>query len=213
MTMDTPAPTDAASPAASPSGPNDSGLRALYSNSPQMFAEQPPAAPAPAPAAQPAAEPAAQTESAAEPAATVDVSAYADLAVPEGFEVAPELMGKATEVFAKAGLSKVQAEQMVAVHAELSAEQEKATQANIAAVDARWRDEVTRTVPAADLNAARRVVSSAPAEVKQLLDVTGLGNHPGLVRWIADLGRQLGGGEPVPVDPYLRMYPSMRERR
>ncbi len=221
--MDTPAsaPTDMASPAPSPSGPSDTGLRAHYSNSPQMFAEQPPPAPAtaptPAPGAGPVAEQTAQTEpvaeAAVEPAAAVDISAYADLALPEGFEVAPELMGRASQAFAKAGLSKAQAEAMVGIHADLAAEQERAIQSRMATVDAGWREEVARTVPVADLNAARQVVASAPADVKQLLNVTGLGNHPGLVRWIASLGRQLGGRETVPVDPFLRMYPSMREQR
>lgn len=207
MTTDAAAPATGTVPAAGLPAAPDAGLRSLYPNSPDMFPEQTPSTPA----AEPAITSAAQEQPAQ--AAPIDVSAYADMAMPEGFEVAPELLSKATQVFAKAGLSKAQAEQMVAVHAELGAERDRTVRAGLAEVERGWRDEVMRTVPAADLNAARRAAALAPPEVRQLLDVTGLGNHPGLIRWIAGLGRQLGGHSAPPADRYTAMYPTMRERR
>jgi hypothetical protein len=46
----------------------------------------------------------------------------------------------------------------------------------------------------------------APAEVREVLDASGLGNHPALVRWVIDVGRRLGGV----ADPHAARYPSMR---
>lgn len=52
------------------------------------------------------------------------------------------------------------------------------------------------------------------AELRQILGTTGAGDHPALIRLLANVGKQLGEGRPVPaVVPKSPVVPSRKERR
>lgn len=180
--------------------PADPGLRTMYPNSPGMFATEPTVAPpdpalAMYPSMQPPEAPAQpQAPVAAPPAPTVEPQltaalpeTYADLAAPEGYSLNPEAFAPVAAELGKLGVSREQAEGLLGIHAKMEAQLD----ASVAAENQRWRQEAERALQPGDRQAIAVVMSTAPAEVKQLLGRTGLGNHPALVRWIAGLGRRM----------------------
>ena len=90
---------------------------------------------------------------------------------------------------AEAGYTKPQVEKALAIHARMEADADRA----IAAENARWRQQAEAALQPGDKEAIAAVMAGAPTEVRQLLARTGLGNHPALVRFIADLGRRIAG--------------------
>lgn len=207
----------------SPAAP-DPGLRARFSNSPQMFVEHVPEAPDPAlvarfpsmfpdqPKAQaqapqpapvdlgralfpnspelhaPTPEPTAPAATEPQqPGAVALPEAYADLTPPEGYQLDAAAFAPVAAELGKLGVSREQAEGLLGIHAKMEAQLD----ASLAAENARWRQEAERVLQPGDRQAIAVAMATAPAEVKQLLGRTGLGNHPALVRWIAALGRRL----------------------
>jgi hypothetical protein len=178
-------------PAPAPPAPEarDPALDALY---PSMRPAEPPAAPAPA-----------------QDQAPPPVAEYADLALPEGFALDQAAFAPVAQKMAEARFSKPQAEAAIALYAERQAEDAKA----FAAERQSWRAEAERGFTPETRQAISTAMQDAPAEVHEILNASGLGDHPALVRWIADLGRRLGGiGKPA-GNPHAALYPSMKGRR
>lgn len=147
----------------------------------------PPAAvkPAPAPAEQPAAAPATRPETAAEnapDAAPAELpEAYRDLAV-EGLEVDTQALTTVAPDLQRLGVSREQAQGLVAVLHKLEAR----TDADLAAVDANWRREAERLPPAV-LAEARSALRGAPSELLRVIEASRIGNHPEVIAWFARL--------------------------
>lgn len=168
----------------------DPGLRAMFPNSPQMFEAAPEAAPDPlaarmfphTPQPQPQQQP-------AEGAAPAIPDAYRGLVPPDGYALDPAGFAPVAKELGRLGVSREQAQGLLGLHAKLEAQQDAA----VAAENARWRQEAEKALQPGDREAIAAVMAGAPAEVRQLLGRTGLGNHPALVRWIAGIGRQVSG--------------------
>lgn len=65
------------------------------------------------------------------------------------------------------------------------------------------------------LATAKKALDLAPPELKELLNDSGLGNHPALVKWAVAIGKALsedtfktGGTAPLQTDNAKRLYPS-----
>jgi hypothetical protein len=160
---------------------------------------RPDASAAEAPAAPQAAAPAQDAAPAAIP------EAYRDLAAPEGFQIDAKAFAPVAAELGKLGVTREQAEGLLAVHAKLEAEADAA----VAAENARWRQTAEAALRPGDRETIAAVMRDAPAEVKNLLQRTGLGNHPALVKWVADLGRRMNA---KPTGSFAGIYPSMRRQ-
>jgi hypothetical protein len=191
-----------------PVGP-DPALEKRYPSMPGGGVDLPVEKPSP-PAAKPAPaeRPASPTATSSEPAApgpsapAADLpEQYADLTVPENFALDQATFAPLAQDLAAAGYSKPQVEKAIAVYADL---QERETAA-LNAEQAKWRAEVERSITPEARRSIATVMRGAPPEVRDLLDRTGVGDNPHLVRWVAELGRRLGGI----ADPYARRYSSM----
>jgi hypothetical protein len=199
-----------------PVPPDPADLRRYASSMPNGSVEQPRptptvAKPVTAPPVQPTTKPTTipTTAPAAEAApakqgspidAAVELPAeYADLAVPENFDVDPSSFAPAAARMAEAGFTKQQAEVALQLHAAQLQAQDKA------ALEERrqWRAEAEQMLTPETRQSIDAAMASAPPEVRRLLDETALGDNPHVVRWIADLGRRLGGL----ADPAARRYP------
>jgi hypothetical protein len=200
-------PAEPAAPAAEPRAAETEADRALRRRYPTMFKDE--LAPAAATAEQPASAPgaaAAEREAAAPDTAPVGIPPeYQGLSVPEDFALDERAFGPVAAKMREVGFTREQAETALALHAE----QVQRSDAALVAEQRRWRAEGEKLLATPEakqaLSAAMR---SAPREVVDLLDRSGLGDHPGLVRWVLDLGRRLGGVA-APADPRNR-YPRTR---
>jgi hypothetical protein len=185
--------TDVLPPAA------DEADQALRRRCPSMFAA--PAEPAtPPPEAAPAPE-----------SAPVLPEAYQGLQAPEGLEVDTQALAAVAPDLQQLGVTREQAQGLLPVLARLEAEAAAAA----AATQASWRAEVERTLTPEARQSIAAVMRGAPPEVRDLLDRSGVGDNPHLVRWVAELGRRLGGVAPAPApdDPHRTRYPNTRWTR
>lgn len=224
-----PAPEPA--PVAAPAAPAAPAATSLLSDAPKPDAA-PPAPPADAP---PAADPAP-----AEPAkadAPVVLPTY-EFKLPEGFEAAPEQMGKlnemlgALEVDAKIDHAKAQEFGQKALEYHLTEMQRvvnEIDQQGRAAWESmrdEWRNnfksdpEMGGNRQQTTLAACTRIIDqfggteAQRTELRQILATTGAGDHPALIRLLANVGKALGEGRPVPaVVPKSPVVPSRKERR
>ena len=183
-----------AAPAGQPEA--DQALRARY---PTMFeAEVRPTEPDPAPAIE------GEDQAAAPDAAPVEIPAEYQGIAPENFTLDERTFAPAAAKMREAGFSREQA----AVALQLHAEEIQRSDAALLHEQQRWQAEL-QTLTNADRVAIKTVMSGAPREVVDLLNNSGLGDHPGLCRWIATLGKRLGGVAPAD-DQIARRYPNTK---
>jgi hypothetical protein len=185
-----------------------------------------PAPPAPAPAPAPAPEP---KPAAGEPKPPAGPPEKYDLKMPEGVVLDQALMDQATPIFRDLGLTNEAAQKLVDLQtsaAKQAAEKAAADQqANYLAQVKRWADE-TKADP--DFKgteaqfgermavAVKGVKAFASEKLQELLDDTGLGNHPEVVRLFYKLGLTVkeptligGGREGQPSKADARsLYPN-----
>ena len=144
---------------------------------------------------------------------------------------APEITGPVGEKFkalAKAeGLDDAKQAKLAEFYNGVQAEAQKTSEAEFAKLDSSWRDAL-KADPViggqnydASIAAARKGVEWAGGvELARILDSTGLGNHPVLVKAFHKLGKSLaedsvsgtpsqGSSEPSEADTLAALYPSM----
>lgn len=149
--------------------------------------------------------------------------AYEDFSVPEGIELRDEDVQAFTETAKELNLTQEQAQRLVDLESErvqeMQQEQQRAWQQQVEqwANDTRADEEIGNDNLEAATGSAKRVLDNfgTPA-LKEVLEQTGLGNHPELVRVFARLGKVMsedqlvtGGPEGASGDqsPASRLYP------
>lgn len=123
------------------------------------------------------------------------------LALPEGFTLDDTLMSEAKTLFAEAKLDPKSAQPLVDIYV-------KALQAQAAQAAATAQEWLTASNALPEFQGEMRKTSLATIgrfmdeygspEVKQVLEATGLGNHPALVKLIHNAAKALNEGGPVP---------------
>jgi hypothetical protein len=177
-----------------PVPPDPADLKRYAASMPNGGVDVAPAAPSPSPkpAPLPPVQPAAASEAPAalpEAAATLP-EAYAGLRLPEGLGVDAGALSSAAQRMAEAGFSREQAEAALALHAE----QVQAEDAHIASMRAGWRSEAEKIVATPEAKQAMAAaMRAAPDGLREILDATGLGDHPRVIEWAINVGRRLGG--------------------
>lgn len=129
---------------------------------------------------------------------------YAAFELPDGVEMDQATLERALPVFKEHNLSQEQAQGMANVYADLKqAEAEAYAQqiddwaASVKADKEIGGDAYDATVA----NSSRAVDTYGDQELKDLLNSTGLGNHPAVVRFANNVGKQLGEDDPGSGDP------------
>lgn len=237
------APTPSDSSAAASAQPTLAPATSLLTETPEP-AKAPDPAPAPAPEVKtpdPAADPkpadAPVADPAAPPEAPVAPPTY-EFKLPDEVQAAPEQLAKLNELIggleidAKLDHGKAQEFGQKALDYHLSELQRVATeidqQGRQAWNDMRenWRNtfksdpELGGNRQQTTLAACTRIIDqfggneAQRAELRTILGTTGAGDHPALIRLLANVGKALGEGRPVPaVVPKSPVVPSRKERR
>lgn len=139
---------------------------------------------------------------------------YSEFKVPDGFELNPEVADKAGALFKDLGLSQDAAQRLVDFYAEQQRAVAEAPFAEYERVRQSWRDETAKSdlgdgagdlKPEVKANVDRvfQYISGTkdgPALVlsfKQIMDITGVGDHPAFVRALSLLGTSLAEGRAV----------------
>lgn len=144
---------------------------------------------------------------------------YEPFALPEGIEAAPEAMTAYTGALGKYGITQEAGQELIALHAaqmQHYAEQTLARQHEVfGATRAAWRDQVMKDpeIGGANYQHALAVVAelrdrfvprSGPVhdEFNEALTISGLGDHPALLRWAYRIGMALR--EPAAPTPAMK---------
>lgn len=195
------------------------------------------AAPADAPVEAPAADANAAPEAGAPPADAAPADApkaveqpsvpetYEPFTMPEGVELQPEVATDLTALAKDLGLTQEQAQKV----ADLGAKQgQRFVDAQAAAVEkarTTWREQITadKDLGGDNLNATLAAGKGAleqfgTPELRTLLDESGLGDHPEVIRFFAKVGKATGNdkivtGQPPagPQDAASKLYPTMAQ--
>lgn len=185
----------------------------ITGNTPSTDAAQPAAAaPAPAPAADGAVAATQGVDAAgnppvpgADPAAAAEKSTVPEkyeFTPPEGTELNPEVMGKFEGVAKELGLSQEAAQKVVdAVGPQMAAAQK----AQLEAIRNEWTQstradkELGGDKLAENLTVAKNAVETfGTPELRALLNDTGLGNHPEIIRAFYRVGQKISGSNVIP---------------
>lgn len=232
-----PTPSDSSAAASAQPTPQLAPNTSLLTETPEpaKAPEPAPAPEAPAPEAKPADAPVA--DPAAPPEAPVATPAY-EFKLPEEVQAAPDQLAKLSELIgglevdAKLDHGKAQEFGQKALDYHLS-ELQRVTneidqQGRAAWNDMRegWRNtfksdpELGGNRQQTTLAACNRIIDqfggndAQRAELRTILGTTGAGDHPALIRLLANVGKALGEGRPVPaVVPKSPVVPSRKERR
>ena len=177
-----------------------------------------------------------QTQEGAKPGdggdkALADKLAAFEVKLPEGFEPDVETLKTFKTTAIEAGIKPEQAQKFLELHATVLRAVEKKSVERMEAQEKAWVESVKadKEIGGADFKknlatAGRAVRLFGGDPLRKLLDETGLGNHPELVRAFFRAGKaiaedtvagSIGGGGPK-VDPLQEMYPNspqMFERR
>lgn len=140
-----------------------------------------------------------------DPAAPVPET-YAEFKAPEGATLDAALIAEVTPIFKELGLSQDAAQKLVEFQAKHSIATEAKLEKTVADMRAEWRDAI-KADPAigADLEKTKvaigRLKSQLPTEVRTSFDdamnLTGMGDHPAIVRGLFELAKLVNEGTPV----------------
>lgn len=135
---------------------------------------------------------------------------YADYKVPEGFTLNPEIKAKADPIFKEMGLSQDQAQKLVDTYTELTKEAAQAPIKQWQDTVKAWGEEAAnhpdlrgKLGPGKEINVtigkALDSIGDATlaSEFRQLMDLTGAGNHPAFIRVIHALAARITEGTHV----------------
>ena len=171
-----------------------------------------PAAPAPAPTDAPATPPApAEAPAAPAPAAPVEYK----FDVPEGFNANPELLNEFTELAKAEGLKPEAAQKAVGLVVKMQQQQIEQHAATVAGWEKQAKtglDADGKPLPdhlkiptgeqfAPALAIAKKALDASPPELKELLNATGMGNHPAVLRAFYNFGKLMQPDNFVPSTP------------
>lgn len=168
-------------------------------------ADAPPAAApaADAPAAQPAADPSAATaqdkpDDPTKPAVEGAPDAYSDFTTGEGFELDAAVLSDFQSLAKELNLSQASAQKLIDLQGKLEAARATGAQQAITAQAEAWAKAVENDAElggehfeATRETAAKAIQQFGSPELRQLLNETGLGNHPELVRFCQRIGKAL----------------------
>jgi len=134
--------------------------------------------------------------------------------LPEGVELDAESMDEFKAMAKELKLPKDAAQKMV----DLAAKREQARIDAHAKTVADWAESVKADKEiggdklAANLAVARKALELAPPEMKDLLNASGLGNHPAIVKWAFAVGKALSEDNFVPAGKPVEASGSMASR-
>ena len=145
-----------------------------------------------------------------------------DMKLPEGFKANPEVLADLTKLVNEHGLSKETAEALAPVGAKIAENAVKRINDGYADIRSGWRDEV-----AADPvlgSKEQMAIADAGLEaygtpgLRKLLDETGIGDHPEVIRAFHKIGKTVkpdgfvkgGSGDTRVANPEDAMYPTMK---
>lgn len=165
--------------------------------------------PAPAPSAiaeanEGEAKPEAKPEPEAPPA-PLTVESYVDLKVPETIAVSEPILGEFKTLAVELGVTPEAAQKLVEFYGKAATAAAEAPLAAWTATQTEWK---TTLDAMPEFQGERRAQSLAvlgsaieeygDASVREAFDMTGLGNHPGLVKMLYSMALALGEGAPLP---------------
>jgi len=120
---------------------------------------------------------------------------YTDFILPEGVKIEPALLEKATAEFKALGLSQEQAQKLVALQAESAKSYTDTTLANFQQQVETWKQESTALYGAKSKEefgiAAQAVNRFGSPELRAMLNETGIGNNPELVKYFNKVGHAI----------------------
>lgn len=162
------------------------------------------------------------------PAAVQEPLDFAKLTLPEGFQVDAEVSKTFTDILNDAALSpQDRAQKLLDLQVGMM---NKSSEAGLAAwgdLQKQWQDQA-RADPAIGgdkldpaLGQIAKLVDSNPpevaAEIRSVLNLTGAGNHPVMIKWLSKVASEFGEGGPVPGTPPVadtslaqKLFPSMK---
>lgn len=134
---------------------------------------------------------------------------YADFEMPDGIQLNEELGSEFKTAAKEMNLTQEQAQKFITIQSEYVAAQQKATQDAFIEQTNAWADEVKADtefggskLDSTLATASRALDKYGTPELKELLNSSGLGNHPEMVRFVARVGRSVSedtlevGGQP-----------------
>lgn len=139
----------------------------------------------------------------AEPPAEVAPFDMAALKLPEGFELPEELKGKFTEIATKSKLGAEAAQSLIDLHAETVKSAQDSIYSQWTELHKKWVAEVKADPELGDSQGLRPEVHTSIGklldeyggpEIRQALDLTGAGNNPQVVRFLAKVAGALTEG-------------------
>lgn len=145
---------------------------------------------------------------------------YADFTAPEGVELDKDLLAEFTPLAKELNLTQENAQKFVDLAAKIVTKQFAAMEAQHLqwAEDAKADTEIGGDKLAANLALGKKVIDYAGgAALRTVLNDTGLGNHPALIKAFAKLGNLISddtiergkSGAADSGDPLAKLYPSM----
>lgn len=128
---------------------------------------------------------------------------YADFTMPDGIEVDSDLLEAVTPVFKDTGLSQIQAQKLIDVYASQIQAQDKAREDSYTQINQEWVNEAKsdKEIGGDNFNEnvgmAKRAIDKfgTPALV-EVLNQTGLGNHPEFIRLLTRVGKTIAEDDP-----------------
>lgn len=120
---------------------------------------------------------------------------YADFKLPDGFKADPETLKKFQETAKTLGLPQDKAQKLVDFQAAMVGEQEQQQAAAYAKIRSEWK---TETLKALGANATEEMALVAKTrdtfgspELNKLLNESGFGDHPAVVKFFAKMGKAI----------------------
>ncbi len=194
MAVETPTATVAEAPAAvtieQAAPPAAAPTPSLMDEAPPAEGETPPVETPPVEGETPPAEEKPAEEAPAEPIE------YTDFSAPEGVELDTEVLGELTELGKTHGWTQEQAQAIVDLGAKMQTKFQESFAESVVAARAEWREQTTTDAefggknlqPNLAIARQARETFGTPA-LKELLDQSGLGDHPEVVRFFYKVGK------------------------
>lgn len=146
---------------------------------------------------------------------------YTDFTLPEGMTIDKAALEKATPTFKELNLSQEQAQKLVTLQSELTNAQLTKIQDNFNSKVNEWKLESEKLFGAKANEefaiAVKAIDRFGGQELRKLMDESGLGNHPEIIKAFNKIGKMLSEGQPpsgekgaVEGDPLAKMYPTMK---
>lgn len=164
-----------------------------------------------------------KTKPQADPLDAVPEDGKYQLVMPEGVELDQALLDEVSPVFKEIGLTHKQAQQVADVVAKVEKQRAIDAQENFAKTTQEWVKEakVDKEIGGANWNdslsnAQRFVQAHGTPALRELLDVSGFGNHPEVIRIMAKAGALISEDNPAvsnsnkgkPADIVSTLYPN-----